>query len=108
MAQYGPKMLQSVKYCKYNFQTTHKHLVGDEIAATALKMNCTGGSGTLEPPARKQGNWLGDAICPYNQVICGLQTRVQDDSGILIDDTALNDVKFLCCDYTQSNHTIVY
>ncbi|CAG2225348.1 Vitelline membrane outer layer protein 1 homolog [Mytilus edulis] len=42
------------------------------------------------------GEWS-DA-CPVNSAICGLKTKIQAAQGAGFDDTALNDVKFFCCE----------
>ena len=42
------------------------------------------------------GEW-GEYSEACDRGICGLATRVQADGGILVDDTTLNDVRFLCC-----------
>ncbi len=52
----------------------------------------------LESPGTKWGEWLGPKFCRTQMAVCGLMTLVQEDQGNLNDDTALNDVRFLCCD----------
>ncbi|XP_052093529.1 vitelline membrane outer layer protein 1 homolog isoform X2 [Mytilus californianus] len=42
------------------------------------------------------GEWS-DA-CPVNSAICGIQTKIHPVQGGGADDTALNDVKFFCCE----------
>lgn len=43
------------------------------------------------------GSWSGS--CPLHSAICGIQTRVEEArSSVLYGNTALNDVKFFCCD----------
>ena len=61
-------------------------------------MFCESSDQVLEPHGGKHGQWLGEARCADGRVVCGLMTLVQEDQGIVVDDTALNDVKFLCCD----------
>lgn len=52
----------------------------------------------LEAPGTKWGAWLGPSFCRRETVVCGLMTLVEEDQGTFSDDTALNDVRFLCCD----------
>ncbi|CAG2233560.1 unnamed protein product [Mytilus edulis] len=42
------------------------------------------------------GEWS-DA-CPVNSAICGIKTKIHPNKGPGVDDTALNDVNFFCCD----------
>ncbi|XP_045623447.1 vitelline membrane outer layer protein 1 homolog [Procambarus clarkii] len=72
--------------------------IGDNTAANALRMYCIDESEYLEAPGNKWGHWLGPSFCRSGMAVCGIMTRVQEDQGGLSDDTALNDVRFLCCD----------
>ncbi|XP_064079441.1 vitelline membrane outer layer protein 1-like [Macrobrachium nipponense] len=72
--------------------------LGDNTAANGLKMWCSGDTEPLEAPGNHWGHYIGKSACRPGMVICGLMTRVQEEQGALSDDTALNDVKFLCCD----------
>ncbi|VDI40617.1 Hypothetical predicted protein [Mytilus galloprovincialis] len=42
------------------------------------------------------GEWSED--CPVNSAICGIKTKIHSYQGEEGDDTALNDVKFFCCE----------
>lgn len=44
----------------------------------------------------KWGVW-GDMSGSCSDGICAMQTKVESDQGDRADDTALNDVEFLCC-----------
>nr|XP_027232849.1 vitelline membrane outer layer protein 1 homolog [Penaeus vannamei] len=72
--------------------------IGDNTAANGLMMWCTGEETPMEAPGNKWGEWLGPSYCKEGYVICGIMTRVQSNQGTFGDDTALNDVKFLCCE----------
>ncbi|TOF85926.1 hypothetical protein CGJ15_25430, partial [Vibrio parahaemolyticus] len=72
--------------------------IGDNTAANALRMYCNHSTTDyLEAPGNKWGDWLGPSFCRSNMAVCGIMTLVQEDQGIFTDDTALNDVRFLCC-----------
>ncbi|XP_074167802.1 vitelline membrane outer layer protein 1 homolog [Sminthopsis crassicaudata] len=67
---------------------------GDNTAANNVRFRCSG-SEELEGPGLewgKFGSWSDDC----SKGICGLQTKLEPPSG-LRDDTALNDVRFFCC-----------
>nr|XP_028582024.1 vitelline membrane outer layer protein 1-like [Podarcis muralis] len=69
--------------------------LGDDTAANNIQFQC--GDGTvLEGESTNFGTY-GDwsKPCPTG-AICGIQTKVKDLA--LGDNTALNDVKFFCCD----------
>ncbi|XP_063886878.1 vitelline membrane outer layer protein 1 homolog [Scylla paramamosain] len=70
----------------------------DDTAANALRMYCSQSSDYLESPGNEWGSWLEPSFCGSGMGVCGLTTRVQEDQGIFGDDTALNDVRFQCCD----------
>ncbi len=55
----------------------------------------------LESPGTKWGDWLGASFCRDNMAVCGLMTLVEENQGAIGDDTALNDVRFLCCDLPE-------
>ena len=43
------------------------------------------------------GGYWGDYSTECVDGICGLETRVRPDGGVVVDNTALNDVRFTCC-----------
>jgi hypothetical protein len=43
------------------------------------------------------GGYWGDYSDECLDGICGMETRVRPDGGIVVDNTALNDVRFTCC-----------
>ncbi|KAH3697621.1 hypothetical protein DPMN_085126 [Dreissena polymorpha] len=49
------------------------------------------------PGGLANGNWASSNRCPVNSAICGIQTRVETFLSDRGDDSALNDVKFFCC-----------
>ncbi|KAK3866615.1 hypothetical protein Pcinc_027865 [Petrolisthes cinctipes] len=81
----------------YDIKVQPEERALDNTAANALRMYCDGGD-YLEAPGNKWGDWLGPSHCRTGMAVCGLMTRVDEDQGTFGDDTALNDVRFLCCD----------
>ncbi|XP_071533792.1 vitelline membrane outer layer protein 1-like [Panulirus ornatus] len=73
--------------------------IGDNTAANALRMYCTDETNYIEGPGNMWGHWLGPSYCHDGKVICGIITLVQENQGTFTDDTALNDVRFKCCDF---------
>nr|AAX54597.1 vitelline membrane outer layer protein I-like protein [Pacifastacus leniusculus] len=67
---------------------------GDDTAANNLDMRCQNGQ-ELGGGGNNWGDWSPWETCQLGQAICGLQTRVEGTQAG--DDTALNDVIFLCC-----------
>lgn len=81
--------------------------IGDDATLTCLFMQCTNNdyNETLSPDSCLDeadifGNW---SYCPDNSYICGLTERYESDQG-LSDDTALNAVRFFCCDGTATTN----
>ncbi|CAH2272686.1 Hypothetical predicted protein [Pelobates cultripes] len=69
--------------------------VGDNTAANNINVMCSEGE-YLEGEGMIWGSYGAWSNRCHNG-ICGIQTRVQENQGLLADDTALNDVRFLCC-----------
>ncbi|XP_007520974.1 vitelline membrane outer layer protein 1 homolog [Erinaceus europaeus] len=67
---------------------------GDNTAANNVRFRCSDGS-ELQGAGLLWGDF-GDWSEPCPKGACGLQTKVQTPRGLL-DDTALNDVRLLCC-----------
>jgi hypothetical protein len=77
----------------------------DDTSANYIKFNCRDYDGNNHwtelnhPPGR--GIWGSFGAfsdrCDAHSAICGLATKVESSQGNG-DDTALNDVKFYCCD----------
>ena len=79
----------------------------DDSAANNIKFQCRPMESRREyliegvgGPWGTYGEWSGS--CPLRSAICGLQTKVASPRGPG-DDTALNDVRFFCC-----NDRLVY
>ncbi|CAG7659370.1 unnamed protein product [Allacma fusca] len=65
----------------------------DDVAATNMILQC-GYTESLLGDGEDVGVWTGPQNC-LNTVICGIQTQVEYGK---LDDTALNNVKFGCCE----------
>ena len=68
----------------------------DNSAAHSIQFVCTDGT-VLNFNGNSGGVWGDFSSGKCGAGICGLQTRVQAQGGPLTDNTALNDVTFLCC-----------
>ncbi|XP_053574310.1 vitelline membrane outer layer protein 1 homolog [Bombina bombina] len=78
----------------FNLKVLSPQRAGDDIAATRIKFRCSDlveieSAGLLVGSYRSWSNTCLNSIC-------GIVTKVQPDMGAS-DDTALNDVKFICC-----------
>ncbi|KAK3577441.1 hypothetical protein CHS0354_032292 [Potamilus streckersoni] len=85
---------------------------GDDTAADFVKFMCRDFNSNSQerelshPPGHGAWGSYGDwsQSCPLNSAICGIQTKVEpfqgDGSLFGGDDTALNDVQFICCNDT--------
>ncbi|CAG7815034.1 unnamed protein product [Allacma fusca] len=65
----------------------------DDVAASNMLLDCGYGESLLGD-GEDFGVWTGEQTCPKG-VICGIQTQVEYEK---MDDTALNNVKFGCCE----------
>ncbi|XP_030645796.1 vitelline membrane outer layer protein 1 homolog [Chanos chanos] len=68
---------------------------GDDTAANDIKFQCSNGE-ILEGGGMPWGDWGEWSTDCYDGGICGIQTRLEPPQG-RGDDTALNDVRFFCC-----------
>lgn len=68
----------------------------DNTAVNSIQFNCTDGS-LLNFNGNTAGNWGEFSADQCETGICGLETRVLPLGGTLTDNTALNDVDFICC-----------
>ncbi|XP_015283367.1 PREDICTED: vitelline membrane outer layer protein 1 homolog [Gekko japonicus] len=69
----------------------------DNMGATNIRFTCSGGE-TLEGHGLSWGEYgVWSPRCPKG--LCGVQTKQEMPRGALRDDTALNDVRFLCCSH---------
>ncbi|KAK2850888.1 hypothetical protein Q5P01_007164 [Channa striata] len=91
-----------VKWCVSQFLASFMLRVeplqgwGDDTGANNIKFNCSRSGAELEGDGMEWGSWGNWSIkCPED-AICGLQTLLEPPQGTG-DDTALNDVRFFCC-----------
>jgi len=70
-------------------------------AINSSNMVCREGCGTVVDVAGGtiNGGWYAETYCPASYYVCGLQQLVEPDQGGGIDDTAVNDIRMLCCPF---------
>jgi hypothetical protein len=73
---------------------------GDDTSANSVKVQCTDGSEMEAPGGAPWGGWSGFAACPAGQAVCGIEARIEAPQGGG-DDTAMNGLKFVCCEYER-------
>ncbi|XP_066502297.1 vitelline membrane outer layer protein 1 homolog [Hoplias malabaricus] len=89
------------KYCKsgalknFQFRVEGPQGDGDDTAANNIKFQCSDSS-ELVGDGTSWGTWGGWSKQCSGKGICGIQTKVEGSQGSG-DDTALNDVRFICC-----------
>ena len=46
-------------------------------------------------------NWEagGELKCPTGSAVCGFRTKVDDEAGLIQDDTGINEIKIVCCPF---------
>ena len=74
----------------------------DDSAANDLKLLCgegADGEWMTTGNGGPWGDWQGEQYCSGGQVICGIKTRVEPALGHKSDDSALNGVELVCCDF---------
>ncbi|XP_006262442.1 vitelline membrane outer layer protein 1 homolog [Alligator mississippiensis] len=69
----------------------------DDTAANGIKFRCTSGA-IIEGVGSTFGDYGGWSNTCIRGGICGIQTKLESYQGAFVDDTALNDVRFFCCD----------
>ncbi|XP_072517670.1 vitelline membrane outer layer protein 1 homolog [Salminus brasiliensis] len=90
-----PKWCKSGKLMSFQLLVEPPQGRGDDTAANDIMFQCSGGE-ELAGGGTIWGNWGGWSRCTGTG-ICGIQTKVEKPQGSG-DDTALNDVRFFCCD----------
>ncbi|CAG2242056.1 unnamed protein product [Mytilus edulis] len=90
----------------YGYRMKGAGRVKDDTAANYVKFECRGLNGGYQEIKKQPrqrgygdlgtyGSW--SRSCDTESAICGIQTRTESSQGGGIDDTALNNVKFVCC-----------
>ncbi|XP_032789834.2 vitelline membrane outer layer protein 1 homolog [Daphnia magna] len=67
----------------------------DNTAVNNIRFMCSNDR-DISGIGNREGYW-GEYSAECPEGICGLETRVRPDGGLLVDNTALNDVRFTCC-----------
>ncbi|KAI9549844.1 hypothetical protein GHT06_010852 [Daphnia sinensis] len=75
-------------------QTTETNTT-DNTAINNIRFTCSNGR-ELRGEGNTGGTW-GNYSAECVDGICGMETRFRPDGGLLVDNTALNDVRFTCC-----------
>ncbi|XP_067418066.1 vitelline membrane outer layer protein 1 homolog [Emydura macquarii macquarii] len=69
----------------------------DDTAANSIKFRCSSGA-IIEGTGGSFGDYGGWSKTCTKGGICGIETKQDPYHGSFTDDTALNDVRFFCCD----------
>ncbi|KAH1177196.1 hypothetical protein KIL84_010898 [Mauremys mutica] len=69
----------------------------DDTAANNIKFRCTSGA-IIEGTGGSFGDYGGWSNACTRGGICGIETKQDPYHNAFVDDTALNDVRFFCCD----------
>ena len=69
----------------------------DNSAVNNIRFRCSVNNFEISGIGNGRGYW-GDYSDTCEAGICGVETRVQPQGSLLVDNTALNDVRFTCCD----------
>ncbi|KAI4887794.1 hypothetical protein NFI96_024752 [Prochilodus magdalenae] len=94
----------SIEWCEFGMLTSfqlqvepHQGRIRDDTAANNIKFRCSQDTEELIGNGTSWGEWGDWSESCEGKAICGIQTKVEEPQG-LGDDTALNDVRFFCCD----------
>lgn len=91
-----PKWCKAGKLMSFQLFVEPPQGNGDDTAANNIMFQCSGGD-TVVGGGLAWGSWGGWSKYCTGTGICGIQTKIERPQGSG-DDTALNDVRFFCCD----------
>ena len=81
----------------FNFRSEEHQYLGDDTAGNNVKMICNNHR-ELDGHGASFGSWDNEDYvkCPDKTFLCGVQAKIEDEQhgG---DDTALNQLRFICC-----------
>uniref|UniRef100_G1KGZ6 Vitelline membrane outer layer 1 homolog n=1 Tax=Anolis carolinensis TaxID=28377 RepID=G1KGZ6_ANOCA len=81
----------------FQLKTEPDQGAGDDTSVNNIRFRCSNGL-----PLEEVGGTFGDysewSNTCYKGGICGMQTKQEPYQGVWVDDTALNDVRFFCCE----------
>nr|XP_060637972.1 vitelline membrane outer layer protein 1 homolog [Anolis sagrei ordinatus] len=81
----------------FQLQTEPDQGAGDDTSVNNIRFRCSNGL-TLEEVGGPFGDYSEWSNTCYKGGICGMQTKQESYRGAFMDDTALNDVRFFCCE----------
>ncbi len=68
----------------------------DDSGVNDVRFRCSNGEELSVTNGGAEGEWgEWSDVCPLG--ICGIEVKTESDQGAIIDDTAVNDARFLCC-----------
>lgn len=70
---------------------------GDDTAVNSIQFKCSDGTEREPLNGGTWGDWGEYQYCSPGSVVCGMSLRIEPQQGNG-DDTAVNDVKFYCCE----------
>lgn len=79
----------------------------DVTGLNCVRMQCSDGN-WHESSCGPWGIWSGEQQCPAGKRICGVSFQYEKHLGLEGDDTALNGVKFDCCDFDPNPERLFF